>query len=328
MASESTRAVGQTEHHDRDAPDRDRDEDRAALASNVLRAPRHHGREERPDRRRRVEEPEHGRPSTQAIGHRREQRDRESEDHRVEVGEEHRLQGALSREEAEPVLDRFPAHLDLVIRRWRRPHARDLRHHDQERDSVEHECACGFDRREQDACGNRPEHRVKRSEARFQRERRRQDVLVEESRGPRVECRPVEGVDAGRDECEQVQRPEHRLVERGVHGHQHRHHGEDRVRGQREAAALEGIGERASDDREDEDGDELCEADQTDRERRASDLVDLERDDHHDDLVAEVRDGPADEQLPELCGDLKWRQVDQVITSASEQALGLRIVRR
>jgi hypothetical protein len=51
---------------------------------------------------------------TEPVCDRREQRDREPEHHRVQVGEEDRLQVPLPLEEPEPVLDGLPAHLVLV----------------------------------------------------------------------------------------------------------------------------------------------------------------------------------------------------------------------
>ena len=150
--------------------------------------------------------------------HRRQQRDREPEDHRVQVGQEHRLERALALQEAEPVLDRLPADLVLLVARRRRPHPRDLRDHDQERDRVEHERA-GRLRSWPAGCPPRPARASSR--ACRTRPRARSPTAAAPGRAAaRATCRerrPVERVQPGRDEREDVQRPQQRLVEERVH---------------------------------------------------------------------------------------------------------------
>ena len=91
-----------------------------------------------------------------------------------------------------------------------------------------------------------------------------------------------------------------------------------------EPAALDRVGERATDDREHEDGDERAEAEQPDREGRVRQLEDLERHDGRHDLVAEVRDRLPQEQQAEVARLAERGEVHEVPARTREQGPGRR----
>ena len=103
-----------------------------------------------------------------------------------------------------------------------------------------------------------PDHRGDRAETRLERVRRRQQIRASSRAGHVYSAGRLNVYSPAESEREHVERPEQRLVEHRVHGHERRHHGEHRVRHDHEPPALDRVGERASDDREHEDGHELA----------------------------------------------------------------------
>ena len=81
------------------------------------------------------------------------------------------------------------------------------------------------------------------------------------------------------------------------------HYDQDQLAGERghpEPAPLHSIRDRTSDQRKEQERDEITKAQQPDRERRAGDRVDLIRDRHKRYLGAELRDGSADQEQAEI----------------------------
>ena len=197
--------LGEPEHHDRTAPHGDREQDRPTLTPHVLRAARHHRRDERAHRGGRVEEPEHGRPLAQPVDDRREQRDWETKIIALRSARKTVCSVRFSLRKRKPSLiasqltslssleggdGRMRAIWAITIRNVTASKTR----------------PCGCDGREQDAGRDRTEHRVEGAEPGLERKSRGQHLVVEQSSGPRVERRPVERVHARRDEGEHAQR--------------------------------------------------------------------------------------------------------------------------
>jgi hypothetical protein len=132
---------------------------------------------------------------------------------------------------------------------------------------------------------------------------------VGQARCPR---RAVERVQAGRDEREDVHRPQERVWEERVDRHQPRKRGEQHMGHRDQPPSLDRVGNRSADDREHEDRDQRRQAQQPDRERRSGDLEDLVRDRDRDDLVTEVGHAVPEEEQAEVARDLERRDIHQV----------------
>ncbi len=125
-------------------------------------------------------------------------------------------------------------------------------------------------------------------------------LRFEQASRPGVERGPIERVQPRGQEGEHVQRPQQRCASGGVERHQQRHPRKHHVGDDHEPAPVHRVGGRTPDDREHEDGHQLDQTEHADREDRARDREDLERHDHLNDRVAEVRHAVADEQAAVL----------------------------
>ena len=199
---------------------------------------------------------------------------------------------------------------------------------DEERRRVEEVGTGRRDGREQEPGRDGSDGPRERAEAGVERACRWHQLEVEEPRRPGVERGPRERDETRREEGEHVEGPEHGLGEQGVAHHRERERGEGDVRPRRQAPTLERVRERATDDGGDEDGDELDEPDEADREDGSGQLVDLERHDDRDDLITEARDRPPEEQPSELPGDPERRRVDRVAPEPREESAHARAAAR
>jgi len=86
--------------------------------------------------------------------------------------------------------------------------------------------------------------------------------------------------------------------EGGVEREATRHEREQRLGQQKQPAPVDGVRDRAADDRQRQEREQLAEGEQADLERRVGQLVELEGRRDRRDLAAEGGDGLADEQPP------------------------------
>jgi hypothetical protein len=84
-----------------------------------------------------------------------------------------------------------------------------------------------------------------------------------------------------------------------VAGKEERDDREAGLRAEQKPAAVDGVGDRAADDRHDEERHERAEAQQPYGERRAGEVVELDRNGDEGDLAADVRDRLARPEAPE-----------------------------
>ena len=240
----------------------------------------------------------------------------------IEVGGEDRLDRVLALHEPEPVDDRGPADRRVLVRRRRRLHPPHERDHDEERDDVDEERARRLDREDQDA--GEPPARPSPATVPNPASSAFDDGSSpggQQARRPRGHGGPVERVEAGGERREHVERPQQRLVAAS------RSHAisaditariacitmTNRRRSTASANAPPTIGNTNT-------GHERAEPQQTDRERRMRQLVDLERHDGRHDLVAEVRDRLADEEQAEVARLAERREVHEMLAESRDDA--------
>jgi hypothetical protein len=113
--------------------------------------------------------------------------------------------------------------------------------------------------------------------------------------------------------------------EERVSDQQERHDREPGLGAEQEPAAVDRVGDRAADDRDDEERHERAEAQQADGERRVGQIVELDRDGDKGDLAADVRDRLAGPQTPERRRVAERREVER---SAAQQAAEARLALR
>jgi len=101
------------------------------------------------------------------------------------------------------------------------------------------------------------------------------------------------------------------MRKQGVPGEEQRDRGEAGLGPQEQAAAVEGVGDRASDDGDDEQRDERAEAQQADVERRVREVEELDRDGDERDLAADERDRLSGPEAPERRRLAQRRDVDR-----------------
>jgi hypothetical protein len=107
------------------------------------------------------------------------------------------------------------------------------------------------------------------------------------------------------------------VCKRGVHGQGNRDEREADLAGEQETPPVDGIRERAADDRRKEQRGEGREREQADLQRRVRQLVELVRDGDPRDLACDEGDRLAEEEASERRRLAKRRQVER---DASEQA--------
>jgi hypothetical protein len=118
---------------------------------------------------------------------------------------------------------------------------------------------------------------------------------------------------------EGVQGPQEWLVEQGVRDEPEREQGEQPVRRERHAAAVDRVGDRAAERGEHEVRDELGERDEADRDRRARDRVHLERDRDERGLAAELGHGLREHEPSQVGRAPQRLDVEQVRANPGEE---------
>lgn len=141
---------------------------------------------------------------------------------------------------------------------------------------------------------------------------RRRLLLVRHDPGHQgVQRGPLEPGQGGDPAGHHVQRPQQRLREQRVHQQDRGEHAEPRLGEQDDPAPVHGIGERPAVQPEDHQRHQLHRPHRADRERRAGEVLDLERQRDEGHEAAEVRDQPLDPQQPEVGRGTPRREVRQ-----------------
>ena len=232
-------------------------------------------REERARRGRRVEVADERRVAEAVIRDRGEERDRHPEDHRVGVDEEEPEDHLLAAEEAETVEDRARGRAVRVAQRWNPRQAVERDERRDERDRVDRVRAGQSGELDQQAgeCG--AEHGAEGGVDAVERRRRGERLVGHEPRGQRAHPADAEAEARRRNGCEHEEHGHAGVRQRRVH--REAADGE-RLRGLRpeeERAPVEGVCDRAADERQRQQRDELRQREETERERRVGQLVDL-----------------------------------------------------
>ncbi len=147
-------------------------------------------------------------------------------------------------------------------------------------------------------------------------------ILRNEVRGQRPHRRRAERPECGGARGDEEERPYLRLVERRVDGQEDRDDDEPDLGHQDQPAPVDRIRDRAADERERQERNQLAERDQPDEERRARELVDLVRDRDEADLAPDQRDRLADPQAAKLGRFAQRPDVDRHATEESADAAG------
>lgn len=306
----------------------DRDE---ALPSHVLRATAEQRDEEGAEGLGRVEEPEDGRRGVEDVEDEgRVQRHRETEDHRVEVDPEGALQDLLAPEEPKPIDDRGPSDREPLGGRRGRMHPGQRDDHGEVAHGVEHVGVLDPERCDQHAGEHGARERRRLVVHDLEGERGRVEIPGQQTGRPGPQRRRVQGVRGGPQEREREEDPHARLGQEGVHRERDRERRRERVGDHQHPAPLHRVGDGTAHDRQHDERDRLEQGEQTDHRRRPGDRVDVERHGDERDLGSELGDRLADEQPPEVGGDLERGEVDPMPPEPGHQARmpGLRRHRR
>src|SRR5919206_48683 len=131
------------------------------------------------------------------------------------------------------------------------------------------------------------------------RVRRRELVRLDEARDDGVHAADAEREDRHRERDEDVDRPDPRLGQARVQREQQRDEREQRLGREQQPAAVDSVGDRAADDRERQQREELAQREQPDLQGRVREAVELKRRSDGGDLAAEGGDRLADEEAAE-----------------------------
>ena len=132
----------------------------------------------------------------------------------------------------------------------------------------------------------------------------------------------MQPVESGRDEREDVQGPQLRSRQQRVHQQERRHHAERDLGEEHHPAAVDGVGERAAVQPEDDERDQLDEAEDPHEHERPGQLLHLVRDRDVGDHRAQPGDGPAGEEQSVLTGRAQRRRVDAQAAAVSVPETG------
>ena len=308
--------AGEAEGEDRGSVGGGAHRDRPAVPPHAPH-PAAHQREQRPaDGLGRVEQAEHLRAAV-VLGHRREERDGHAEQHRVDV---HRIapQQLLPRARVPPSLAHpRDARGRGLGRRRDRAHAGEEGQRDEERRGVDRVRGAEPERRDQHAGEGRAGDLRRVAAEAVERRGGGQLVARHEPRQHRVERRALEPARARHPRRDDEQHPDVRLVEQRVGEEDQREDEQRRVGDEDQPAAVVGVGQRPAEQRREQQRHDLREADQAHQQRRARQVVDLERDRDVREHRARVRDRLADVEQPELAMPPEGTGVDG---EAPEQA--------
>jgi len=243
--------------------------------------------------------------------------ERHPEDHRVRVDEEHPEQDLLLTREAEALGDGLPAGALGVMGRPERREQPDRPQRGGERRCVEQIRAGQAERGDEEAAERRPRDTRRAPVDVLDRVCGRELVALDQAGDDRVHPRDAEGVEGHREGDEDVDRPDVRVFERGVQREAEGDQRQEHLGHEQHPAAVDCVRDRAADDREGQERDELADREKPDLERRVGDRVKLIRRGNRRDLAAEGRDGLADEEPAESRVAPKRADVDG---QAAEQA--------
>ena len=165
---------------------------------------------------------------------------------------------------------------------------------------------------------------------------RRQLAALDQPRHERVERRPQDRHEAGQQRRGDVERPHVRVGERRVGAQRERDGERAELRADHQPPAVERVGQRAAEQRQRDDRDELRRADEADRHRAAGLVVHLHGDRDERDRRAEQGHALPDHQQPQLAAPPQQVGVDrdraqrapQAAQTAHGAALGGRAVQR
>ena len=273
------------------------------------------------------QQPEHLRAAV-AGGDGREQRDRHREQHRVDVDEVAAHQVLAAARVAPALRDPRDARRRRVGRRRHRAHPCQRDERDEERRRVDRVGRAQAGARDQDAAERRPGDLAGVAAEALERGRRGQLLARHQARHHRVERGPLQPAGRRHPGRDEEQDPDLRLGEQRV-GDQRESEREQRgVGDQHEPAAVVRVGQRAAEQRRDQQRGQLREPEQPDDERRASQVVDLERDRDEGDHRARERDGLARVEQPELAVPAQRPDVERDRAEQAEQRGQLSSTRR
>jgi hypothetical protein len=226
-----------------------------------------------------VQEAESRRPDAERLlGEHREERARHAEDHGVDVDQERRLQHPASLQ----ISESFPngpqdGGSRAIVLGGHRAHQRERPDRREERDGVDRVGRCQAQPGDDHASERRPRD-VIHLEAQLVQRDGGGDALLRHQAGDRGRPgRRVQRGERGRDPGGQVEEPERGIACDGPSDeHQRGGHRAD-LADQEKLPSVHRVREGATDQRERDEGPDLRQADQTDREGRVRELVDLER---------------------------------------------------
>jgi len=273
--------------------------------------------QERAGRAGREQQPEHLR-AAEALGDGGEEGDRHREQHRVDVDQVGPDEVLAPARVAPALGDPGEAGRRGVGRRRHRAHPRQRHERDEERRRVDSVGRAEPGAGDQDPAERRPGDLARVAAKALERRRGGQVLVRDQARDHRVERWALEASRRRHPGCDQEQDPDLRLREQRVRDQHERQRQQRRVGDEHEPPAVAGVGERAADERGDQQRRELGEAEQADDERRTGQLVDLERERDERDHRARKRDGLARVQQPELAMAAQRADIDRQRAEAAE----------
>ena len=167
------------------------------------------------------------------------------------------------------------------------------------------------DRRDQQAADRRASDQADLEAERVERAGGGQLLPVDEARRQRVERRPQEAAEAGRERLDDEEHPDLRARQQGVHEQHGRAQRHPELRDPHHPPPVDRVRERTADDRRQEQRHERDEREQADHGRRAGQVVDLVRDGDERDLRAEERDGEPEPEQAVLAVPAERAEVDR-----------------
>ena len=211
----------------------------------------------------------------------------------------------------EAVEDRLQARAVRVVGRWETRQQPDREHRRAERHGVDSVGRRKTDGRDQDSGHRRARDAGELEHDVLDGDRGQQLLFPYELRCQRVSRRALKPVGGRAQGLARVQRPDLRVGQQGVDEEADGHEEECDVGDEEHPPAVDGVGDRAAVDRDDQQRDERRDPEQADEQRRPRLVVELERNGDRGDLASDRRDARAEPQPPERPRAAQGTDVDR-----------------